>query len=60
MHLGLLVARLIIAKIGVLLQSLANAAHNAVTKNTEAPGEEWLFHSIAFNILVLQKCDHGL
>ena len=60
MHHSLLVAGLIIAELGHLLQCLANSGDIAVTKDTEASGEKGLFSPVAFHILVFEKGNDGL
>jgi hypothetical protein len=60
MHHSLLVATLIIAKIGVLLERLAHAGDVAVAKNPEAAGEKWLLEAIALDPLVLEECHQRL
>src|SRR6266550_2858984 len=60
MHHSLLVAGLIIAELGHLLQCLANSGDIAVAKDTKASGEKGLFSPITFHILVFEKGDDGL
>src|SRR2546421_12314058 len=60
MHHCLLVASLIIAKLGHLLQRLANSGDIAVAKDTKASGEKGLFSPVAFHVLVFEKCNNSL
>ena len=60
MDCALLVAYLVVAKVGVLDQRFAHAGHAAVAKNSKAAGEERRFNAIAFHILILEKPDEGL
>ena len=59
-HHGLFVARLVIAKISVLVQRLADARDVAVAENAKAAGEKALLDAIAFGVLVFQKLDDRL
>ena len=58
--LRLLVARLVVAEVGHLLQRLADARHVAVAEDAEAAGEERLSRAVALDVLVLQERDERL
>src|SRR5881227_908814 len=60
MYHSLLVASLIIAELGHLLQCLANSGDIAMAKDTKASGEKGLFSPVAFHVLVFEKGDDGL
>src|SRR6266700_5180200 len=60
MYHSLLVASLIIAELGHLLQCLANSGDIAVAKDTKASGEKGLFLPITFHVLVFEKCNNSL
>jgi len=55
MNLSLLVAGLVVAEVGVLLQSLTDAGDVAMPKNTETAGKERLLYAVALHILVFQE-----
>src|SRR5207253_421727 len=59
-HLGLLVARLVVAERGCLLQCLADAGQIAVAENTEAASEKRLLDPIALHELRLEVSDDRL
>ncbi len=56
----LLVASLVVAEVGVLLERLADAGDVAVAEDAEAAGEEGLLHAVALGILLLQERDQRL
>src|SRR5205085_9835319 len=58
--LGLLVARLVVAEVGRLLQRLADPGQVAVAENAETAGEEKVFNAVALDVLVLQIADQRL
>src|SRR5882724_4143410 len=60
MHHRLLIACLVIAKIGHLLQGLTNACHIAMTKYPKTAREKSQFKAIALHILMLQKSNDRL
>ena len=60
MHHGLLVASLIIAELGHLLQCLANSGDIAVAKDTKAAGKKRLFSPVALHVLIFEKGNDGL
>ena len=60
MHHRLLVARLVVAKVGVLLQGLAHAGHVAVAKDPETAREERLLPAVARHVLNLEELDQCL
>ncbi len=56
----LLIAGLVVAKIGILLESLSNARHIPMTKNPKTAREKQLFSSIPLHILIFQEGDDRL
>ena len=60
MHHRLLVAALVVAKVGVLLERLADAGDVAVAEDAEAAGEEGLLHAVALDVLLLEEGDQRL
>jgi hypothetical protein len=58
--LGLLVARLVVAELGCLLQRLANPGHVAVAEDAPAAGKERLLDPVALDALALQERDQRL
>ena len=60
MHLCLLVAGLVIAKVRHLLECLADACQVAVAKDAEAAREERQFAPVALHILGSQEADQRL
>jgi len=56
----LFVTGLKIAKVGVLLKSLANPGHVAMPKDAEATGKELSLPPITFDVLCFEKFDDGL
>ncbi len=56
----LLVAHLVIPKIGVLHQRLADARHDAVAEDSETAGKKPVLGAIALDVLVLEKPDESL
>lgn len=60
MNHGLLVAGLVVAKVRILLQSLTNAGHVAMTKDAETTGKEGLLDAVPFDVLVFEKLNDRL
>lgn len=60
MYHRLLVACLIIAEVGVLVERLSQAGDVAVPKDAKTARKEALFHAVAFAVLVLQKAHDRL
>src|SRR5207249_6581630 len=56
----LFVARLVIAKIRILLQRLTDACYITVTEDAPHAGEERQFASVAFHILILEEPNERL
>ena len=60
MHHRLLISTQEKTKVGILLKSHANAGNIAVTKDSEAAGEEPVLRPIPRDVLLLQKLNQGL
>ena len=56
----LLIARLVVTKVGVFLQGLAYAGHVAVAEDAEAAGKERLLPTVARHVLNLEELDQRL
>ena len=59
-HTGLLVAHQDVLEVGILLQSLPDTGHVAVTEDAEHAGEECVLLSIPLDVLIFQEKNQGL
>jgi hypothetical protein len=54
---GLLVSRLVVAKVGFLLECLSDAGNIPMPEDTKAAGEEGLLCTVALDVLIFEKLD---